>query len=155
MYTIEFEDTEEGRKRYEVCTQSLILTSRQTAVSEWDEVVDLLKALKGAGVKTKQQVGGKFLYDLKDGGAIVLLEKAEHKLLVDFVKQPMWVPEGVEAARETVKWLEALEYKRGSKKSDARPEDKRAAEAETTEAAKLERKLKLLKEQAEQSDNDA
>jgi hypothetical protein len=143
MYSLKFEDDETGRKRYEIATQSLLLagktqgSNRTVQVSEWDEVIDLLKALKGGGVKSKQNILGTFLYDLQDGGATVLLEKAEHKLLIDFIKQPIWQPEGIEAAKECVQWLSGLEYQRGSKKVDARPEDKRAAEEESKVAGHI------------------
>jgi hypothetical protein len=155
MYKLDFTDDDLGRKRYEICTQALILTGKVSggktvAVSEWDEVVDLLKALKAAGTKSKQLVGGAALYDLNEGGSVVFLEKAEHKLLLDFVKQPMWVPEGVEDAREVVKWLEELKYERGKKNPFESAETRRqkAAEAngsgsETVE--QLEDRLKLLR----------
>lgn len=127
MIKLKFEDTEEGRKRYEICSQALLLTQRKVDVSEWDEVIDLVKAIKDAGTKTSQQLNGIFLYDLMEGGAEVNLEKAEAKLLVSFIRQPMWRPEGVAEAKSVALWVEEIKDDRASAKKDARPEARRDA----------------------------
>jgi hypothetical protein len=64
--------------------------------------------LKAVGVKTKQIVGGRELYDLREGGGTMTLSRDEHKLLIDFMRHPMWSPDGIEAVQETIEWLEEL-----------------------------------------------
>lgn len=121
MFTLKFEDNEQGRKRYEICTQAVILSNPQNGgravqTSEWDEVIGLLRSLKAGGIKSKQTIGGKALYDLKEGGSEIKLERAEHKLLLEFVRQPMWIPDGLEDVKDVLTWLEAIEHHKESPK---------------------------------------
>lgn len=102
----------EGSRRYEICMQALLLSKpeiggRQVQVSEWDDMVGLLRALKPIGIPVKQQ--GLTLYNLKDEGGVAKLDRAERNLLVLFLKQPIWRPETIEDVQETIKWLDELQ----------------------------------------------
>lgn len=131
MHKIKFEDTEEGRKRYELCYQSIALVpgNHSVPVADWDDVVGLVKKLKAIGVESKDRIGTHHLYDLQEGGGEVTLERSEMKQLIGFVSLPIWRPLTIEDALQLKKWLEAIPKDRGSLKLDARPEAKRIAEA--------------------------
>lgn len=106
-----FAGDEEGKKRYSICMQAVLLNNpqqggRAVQVSEWDEVVSLLKAIKKIGAALPPLPNGTVLYDLQDGGGEMELEKSEHKLLISFLKQPIWQPGVIEDVQEIIKWLE-------------------------------------------------
>ncbi len=124
MYEVKFEDNEIGRQRYEMAFQAVALTQKQVPVSEWDDVVDLIRKLKEIGDPAKESIGATALYNLCEGGGTVLLEKGEMKALIDFVGQPIWRPLALENARELKKWLESLEHQPGSLKSGP-PQERR------------------------------
>jgi len=106
MYELRF-DGEQGSERFEIAIQSIIMAQKQIQVAEWDEVVSLLSKLKKIG-KPTAVVGGRQLYDLQEGGGVVLLEKAEYKRLLEFVEQPIWVPHVLEQVMNTRGWLKDL-----------------------------------------------
>lgn len=108
MFRLSFEDTEEGRARYEICYQAIVLTGRQIAVSEWDDCVGLLSKFKAAGEDKGTKIGTTVLLDLKSGGAEINLERGEKALLVSFIEQPMWRPPAIPAAQKTRMWLNTL-----------------------------------------------
>lgn len=128
MVTLTFEDTDDGIRNYEISFQAIALSDKQIPVSEWDDVVELIKKLKTVGRPAKEKLGKTQLYDLKDGGGEVVLERSEHKLLVEMIERPIWRPMVIEDAAATKEWLKAQKNDGGSQKPDAKPQAKRKAE---------------------------
>lgn len=126
MQKVTFEDTDVGRRHYEMAFQAIAMTQKQTPISDWDDVIDLIRKLKSVGTPAKQKVGSKELYDLQEGGGEILLEKGEMKCLLDYIGQPIWLPLALEDAQELKKWLEAIPKEKGSLRHDAKPDAKRA-----------------------------
>lgn len=109
MYALEFKAGDEvSETRYSTCYVAIAITQKQVAVAEWDDVIALMKKLKAVGRDSKEKVQGASLYILGEEGGTVHLERSEHRMLVDFVKQPIWRPTGLEEARNVLKWLEGL-----------------------------------------------
>lgn len=108
MFVLSFEG-EKGRERFEICYIAVTLTQRQVAVSEWDDVVGLLKALKSCGVMTKDKIAGTDvdLCDLVEGRQCTL-QRSEQKVLLDFISQPIWRPAKIEAVQECKAWIAGI-----------------------------------------------
>jgi hypothetical protein len=124
-----FEDDDTGRQRYEILFQSVALSQKQCQVSDWDDVVGLVKKLKSIGNPAKERIGTHVLYDLQDGGGEIVLERSEAKLLLEFVSQPIWRPLAIPDALAVRKWLENIPKVSGSLNPDAPPHvQRRAAE---------------------------
>jgi hypothetical protein len=124
-YTLQF--TPEQGPEYEICYQAVALSSKQIPVGEWDDVVSLLEALKGVGTEAKEKAGNVALYELREYGGKIELDKAELKLLLDFIRQPMWRPHVLPQVQQTVKWLEGAQKKQDEeRKKPALVEDKSA-----------------------------
>lgn len=118
MITLRFEG-DEGTTRYEICTQAILLTQKTVQLGEYDDVISLLKKLKGIGHPAKERVGSIVLYDLGEDGGSIDLERSESNALVDFIKQPMWRPPVLEDVRGTIQWIEAASKKPKLEKANA------------------------------------
>lgn len=117
IYRLEFTDDAEGRRRYELCYQAIALTPRQIAIGEWDDCVDLVRAMKQIGIDAGTKVQGIMLLDLVPGGGIATLSRASHKLLLDMVKQPLWRPDALEDVRSVHAWLDGLKEEAPAKEA--------------------------------------
>lgn len=129
MYELTFEPNEIGQRRYELCHQSVVLSGKAPEADTWDDVVSLIRKLKSIGNPTAEKINKTFLYDLQEDGGTFFLENSEMKLLLNFISQPMWKPEALEDVVDCKTWLEKLPKVSGSLKKDAKPEEKRKAEA--------------------------
>lgn len=129
MHKVLFEDTEEGKKRYEMCYQAIAMVPRDYSIpqTKWDDVIGLVKKLKSVGEESETMLGSHHLYDLQEGGGEIMLERSEMKLLVELVGLPIWRPLAIEDAQNLKKWLEAVPKEKGSLKLDAPPHKRRAA----------------------------
>lgn len=119
MYELSFEG-EKGSERYEICIQALLLTAKKIEVSEWDEVVALLRKLKKIGRPTTVLQGIQ-LYDLQEGGASLLLEKNERTKLLEFIEQPIWRPHILEQVMDVKVWLKDMTEVEVTKKPELVP----------------------------------
>lgn len=108
MFQLEFSDTDDGRSKYEICFQALALAQRPPQISEFADVVSIIKQLKANGAPGKTSQGDVVLYDLKKGGATIALERSEYGLLKLYVTQPIWRPISLESVVMTKDWLEGL-----------------------------------------------
>lgn len=118
MFTLDFrpnEETEVRKTRYDICIQALLFPQRQLKLEEWEAAAGLMKAMKAIGRREDKPLSnGVFLYTLETTpyGAPVQLERAEYKLLLDYIKQPSWKPDSIETVLETLSWLESLKDER-------------------------------------------
>lgn len=110
MYRLDFTRDSAGveptqpDKRYSICIQSILTAQRPAGFDVWDDVIGLLKKLKSLG--NEKNVGPQRTYELKDGGGIIELERAEKAQLQEFIKSGAWIPEWLEDVRNTYKWVE-------------------------------------------------
>lgn len=121
MIRVKFDNDALGKQRYEVCTQAVLLSNPQhggksIAVSEWDDVVTLVRALKGIGESLGKLPNGIELFELAASGGEMELGKGERNLLVSFLKQPMWRPDVIENVQEAIVWLDSLKSETPLKK---------------------------------------
>jgi hypothetical protein len=127
MFQLDFEaSSEDSQREYATIFSAINLTQRQTAVAEWADVAGLIKALKSIGKDSGESVGGAPVFILDRDGPIYL-ERGEQRLLVDYLKQPIWRPHVIEQIQELVKKVEGAKEHVGSLKPDARPEAKKRA----------------------------
>lgn len=131
MYKLEFENTEIGRRRYELAFEASQVQP-SPSLDKWDTFIDLIKKLKSIGRPNGQRSnnGKIILRELDpDTPCIIFLEKAEHKELLGCIKQPVWPSYALEDAQDLLKWLEGLKHEPGSLTKDAKPNQKKQAEA--------------------------
>lgn len=111
MYKLLFIGNDEACiARFKRCYTAVVMTGRQLAVSEWDDAIALLKALKKIGRDTGNASGLDVPADyvLSDEGGEILLQRSEYNLLLELLKQPIWRPTVLETVKETRTWLEGL-----------------------------------------------
>lgn len=110
MFVLGFDEADEQDvTRYTTCYTSLAASARAPQMDEWDDVIALMKKLKGVGRDSGTRLqNGAAMYRLNEGAATVRLERSEHKALINFINQPMWLPAALESARECKLWLESL-----------------------------------------------
>lgn len=131
MYELRFEGNAQGRERYEICWQAAMATNKPPTKDNEDDFIDLIRAIKKIGTFSGQYLGqsGIKLYDLQDDGGTLFLEKSVYKLLIACLAETGWRPPVLEQKRECEDWLKSLTEVSGSLAADARPEEKRRAEA--------------------------
>lgn len=116
MFRLDFKDKDgmgvllvTAEERYGICIQALRAVQKAPAFDQWDDMISLLKKLKALGRVTNQEAPKHLQqYELKEPGSIYL-ERGERALLLDYIRQGQWIPDALETARATLKWLEAIE----------------------------------------------
>lgn len=112
MRKLKFEDTTEGKERYEICIQSVLSAGRPIQPNEWDDFLPLKRKLVAIGIPAAKQPPNSLphrpvLFDLNGAGEIEL-ERAEYSLLVDLLKQPNWTAGALESVILTRDWLVSI-----------------------------------------------
>lgn len=108
LIKIKFENTKQGKARYEISTQSVITTKQMIQTDVWESVISLLDKLKAIGTEAKEKVGPLILYDLKPAGGTVALTDKELRLLLAFVETSGWRPSALKEVSGVRKWLKAF-----------------------------------------------
>lgn len=104
MYNLKFTPDEAGRKRYAICYQSFVTTNRVAQLSEYDDIVGVLKGLKAIGVPT-EKLRGLQLYDLRPSGGELELTSGERAILLSHINEPIWAPLFLEEVLSIKSWI--------------------------------------------------
>ena len=119
MYVLNFDGSKIGKERYEICIQSVFMTTKEVTNENEDEFIFLLRKLKSIGVEAAERIGKVKLYDLQDGGGEIGLERSEHKLLLTLIGLPIWRPAVLEQKKECQEWVKNIKPVDGGGPQDA------------------------------------
>lgn len=134
MRKLDFAFDDEGKQKYEICSQAIMLAGKSVEPKDWDDFLPLMKKFKAAGEPAAEQPPGTkkdrpILFELA-GPCAIHLERGEYNILIDLIKQPIWRPVILEDVIEVRDWLTKLEDTNSSLAKDAKPEAKRKAKLE-------------------------
>lgn len=124
MYKLDFTDDEQGRERFEICYQAIVMTNKDVTRENEDDFIHTLKKLKSISLESRDdqgkkiKLGGIVLRDLQDGGGTIELERSEHSLLLDCIKRPIWRPIVLEQKKECENWIAGMLVDKKPNKKD-------------------------------------